>query len=407
MANRFRLIRFVLVGFFLAFFGLRAFCQSGTYISETRFNLNIKYSQGSAANSVSCFNSKYFLFYYDSIMEEDLAFKNLNLKKVYPNSSSAIDVQLVYPDSISLQSKSFGRINALFISRNSKYLIVSHFRVQVLFVSRNNKYIFKKVLSVGHYVESMEELNNSTAVLYTCYNYHPLDQMHTTSISTLDLRSGVITNTIHPKISGIEFSHLIHHWITITKNTIAFCDPLKFQVNFYNSKLSNFKSYNLEPPKWMNCNLDTLLSTFNILSAKSSISKILSKDDSICRIEKIYWLNQRKLLISYKLLGEKQTTRHLLIYDYNRNKVIKDSKIDIGDFFYMRDSLLNRQRPFPEITYSSSLYFKKNAVFMFSQYYLPVKLEYISGKPGMEARKKYLKTNGMQWTLIKLRLSFL
>ncbi len=407
MPIRFRLKEFTLVNCFCAIFGFHAFGQSGEVISETRFNLNIKYCQGSAANSVSCFNSKYFLFYYDSIVEDNQSFRNLNLKKVYPNSGSATDVQLVYPDSISQQSKSFGRINALFISRNGNYLIVSHFRVQVLFIRKNNRYEFRKVLSVGHYVESIEELNHSTAVLYTCYNYHPNDQAYTTSISTLDLRSGILIKTIHPKISGIEFSHLIHNWITITKNKIAFCEPLKFQVNFYNSQLLNFKSYNIEPANWVNANLDSLLNSFSILNVKSSISNILAMDDSICRIEKIYWVNKHKLLVSYKLLGEKQTTRHVLIYDFNRNKAIKDSKIDIRDFFYMRDSMHNGHRPFPEITYSSSLYFKNNVAFMFNQYYLPVKLEYISGKTGMEERKKYLKANGMQWTLIKLRLSFL
>ena len=100
-------------------------------------------------------------------------------------------------------------------------------------------------------------------------------------------------------------------------------------------------------------------------------------DTAFSRIEKVYFIDEKKLFVSYKTTGDNNTLRKVDIwYNQGNTQLLQDSDLIINttDLSEIKDTIFVKNRTFPELTYSSNIHFFNDKAYIVFQTFCPITL---------------------------------
>ena len=190
------------------------------------------------------------------------------------------------------------------IAMNGNYLILTdddRFKM-FLFIRSGNSFIFRNKINLpsDFVTRRLKFLTADRILLYSIYNFHPVEGVQNTNLSVYDIQNDSIIKILHPELPCIGFSHLINEWISVSDDRIAIADPCGYTIRFYNFDLDLQDSIIFHPGgRWKDLPGNTLpFSTSPAeINPKLLIDKLLKIQDTISRIEKLFFLNDQSLLV--------------------------------------------------------------------------------------------------------------
>jgi hypothetical protein len=194
-------------------------------------------------------------------------------------------------------------------------------------------YLFNKTQTNYNYSSEINLPEGSAAVkatyigddkflLQSVYNYHPDDKINNTSIGIYDALKNKVTRMIHPDLPCIGFSHLSLENIAFAGNRIAVSDPCGYKIVFYGLDLIAKDSIVYEPvSQWKNLpgNKIPFETSPSVIHPKILIDELIGLEDSVSRIEKIFFIDSKKLLVLSKGNGL-SNNRRVEIWNLNNLK---------------------------------------------------------------------------------------
>ncbi|MDZ4757386.1 MAG: hypothetical protein SGJ10_04490, partial [Bacteroidota bacterium] len=276
------------------------------------------------------------------------------------------------------------------VSWDEKNIILSCFKNLLVFTRiKPGFYTFSKSFLKPYRYESVKQITKSEYLLVQLYNYDDIPKTDRVVISKYNLNTNTIVKNIKPELAGLEYSHLTHKWYDNNSKYFLLADPLKYNITIYSNNLDSVFFLKRSIANWKNTNDSLFIKNYDNYNIKNSIENLHNADKNISRIEKIFFVNESKILISYKLAGETGKVRNVDIWTKkNKNQwILKDSNLitNITDLSDFNDTITVLNRPFPELNYTPDLHFYKNKVYLIWQSYFPECLGYTV----RELSKKY------------------
>ncbi len=190
-------------------------------------------------------------------------------------------------------------------SISNKYLIlIDDERSDIYrFIKKGNTFVFLNRVNLPqkYASEHVRHLTKSQFLFHSIYNYHPDENQYNTNFAIYDAERDAIINAIHPDLPCIGFSHLTSSWVANSKTKIAVASPCGYKIFLYDFKLKMLDSIVLNNPQnWNNLPDNTIPFETNPskIHPKILIDKLIKLNDTISRIEKIFFPDENTLLIS-------------------------------------------------------------------------------------------------------------
>lgn len=132
------------------------------------------------------------------------------------------------------------------------------------------------------------------------YNAHPLSSATKTVLGKYNIKNRNV-KSINPKFDHIEFSHFSpNKWVSFGNQYNVFSQTSSYKIDIYDNELNVIDSIKHIKSDWKKINEDTLDHIISQkTSAKSLIYLLEPIEDTLCRIESVYLLNDNILLVSH------------------------------------------------------------------------------------------------------------
>ncbi len=325
------------------------------------YQKSISTGKNSITNQISSFVFPPYAYYFTS---EEWNTESRVLK-IY-----SVNCETGFRDSIEINIPRVIIINELpTIAVNENYLILcddenfSFYR----YLNRNGKYTFSNKIklpnnSSGRYIRIIDK---DKFLIHTIYNFHPDAESYNSNIGIYDAKNDKFINFIHPDLPCIGFSHLPKSWVTFNEKLIAIADPCGYKIRFYDFGLNLYDSINYFPGNgWKNLNGNKIPLETNPakIHPKLLIDQLLSLQDSISRIEKIYFIDNSKLLVSSISPKCGKEKRRIDIWGTSNLKKPMLTETDFPVSYFDNDTIDRNDCPFPyyhlsEFTLNNNLIF--------------------------------------------------
>jgi hypothetical protein len=256
------------------------------------------------------FISPPYVYYFTDVDWNDKK-RELSVFSVNTNTNKTDSLVLKIPASIIINSLPK-------IALNENYLILTDdekFDVYRFHKTKDTySYVNKIKLPPYSVGGNVRWLSKNLFLLSSNYNQHPADKLFNTNLGVYDAEKDQIKKFIHPELPCIGFSHLVNSWITNNDNRIALAAPCGYKIFFYDFELNLVDSINYHPKEnWEDLPGNTI--PFETNPAKSNpkliIEKLMHLEDSISRIEMIFFVNNSTLLVSSGGNGADENQRRI------------------------------------------------------------------------------------------------
>lgn len=255
------------------------------------------------------------------------------------------------------------------ISLNEKYIILTddyHFN-QYRFELNNGIYQYaNEIYKPSDSPVNMVTTINSELFLFEClYNFHPDNKQFNTNLAIYNARTNILSNFIHPDLPCIGFSHLEKKWTAVNDSVIALASPCGYQIYLYDLNLKLIDSIQFKPAGWKD--IPGLKIPFETnpskIHPKHLIKKLDNYQDSISRIEKIFFIDDSTLMIT-GMNGQIPKNRNVELWNiHHHNKPIYTSPVQI---VYSDSDLVNPNRELLQLSLPLNLHFNDRKLIWFN-----------------------------------------
>ena len=209
------------------------------------------------------------------------------------------------------------------------------------FKNTKNGYVFDFIEPLQGSFSAIRLLPEDQLLIYNNYNSHPKDNPDRTILHVYDCKNHKIIYTNKPRFNAIQFSHFSpNQWLDVSSKNIVFAQTTSYSMAFFNFKLNVTNNFMSKEKNWVYADtirIKALESVKPALNAKGFIENLMPMEDSVCRIEAVYFLNDTKLLVRKIPANAKQKNRirtyDILVLDANSNswKISHHDIVDIID----------------------------------------------------------------------------
>ncbi|WEK21309.1 MAG: hypothetical protein P0Y49_09165 [Candidatus Pedobacter colombiensis] len=197
------------------------------------------------------------------------------------------------------------------------------------------------------------------------YNFHPKDDIAKFKLIVYDIPKKKIDQQFATNdYEGIEFTHLPNRLIDSRNKITAVASTLEYKILFYNDQLSLKDSIKKNVVDWKHFNKKTDPQKYGTY-AKSLITDFLVIDDTVSRIEKIFFLNDSSLLVSYKSPGASKTDlRSIDVWQYKRSCSCWINIVSGQEMTFLRKptDIVSKETFKPNLTVSTPVLFTDSMV---------------------------------------------
>lgn len=110
---------------------------------------------------------------------------------------------------------------------------------------------------------------------------------------------------------------MVHKWTSVYQNRFAISDVFSYRITIFNKSLDSLASLFRTPNNWKALDTALLKENCSTSNLKNSIERLKMLDTAFSRIEKVYFIDEKKLFVSYKTTGDNNTLRKVDIW-YNQ-----------------------------------------------------------------------------------------
>jgi hypothetical protein len=199
------------------------------------------------------------------------------------------------------------------IATNDEYLVILYDRLLCIFNKKTKEeYSLKYYLPLQNCPKQLY-INNSNKLLMTAfYNAHPLSQNCKLSIEIFNLNTlRFEVNECNQNPDGIAISHFEpNNYFAPTNKLIAVSDALKYKISirdWSNKELFTLKR-DLRYPT-INDTLKKITASVEIGHNKELIEKVIPIDDTLARLESLFFKNDSTLMVRHIPSHQKEKNR--------------------------------------------------------------------------------------------------
>ncbi len=275
----------------------------------------------------SCLTEEYVYWYTTDEWNQNT--RTLTIFKSGTNTNKTDTLIMNIPDSIKIATLPM-------ISVSDKFLILTddyNFE-QYLFRKSKNGFEYRNLIPKP----DDSPVNQVTAItdelfLFEClYNFHPDNRQYNTNLAIYNARKNKLGEFIHPALPCIAFSHLEKKWTAVNRSAIAVASPCDYKIYLYDLDLNLIDSVtNFLPERKIIPNLQLPFKTSPAeIHPKILIEKLQHFQDSIFRIEKIFFSGKSSLIVSC-INGNADSTRTIDIWNL-KNKTSPVYSIPVREY---------------------------------------------------------------------------
>ncbi len=194
---------------------------------------------------------------------------------------------------------------------------------KLIVLNRNkNKLKLKEIIPIKEHVEK-HFIKGDYLFFAKNYNFHKNDSPTKTTIGKYNLVTGFLEETVHPKFEAIEFSHFSpNQWIDFSTDYTLFAQTVRPEFVLYNNQLKM-----IDTLRYYNPNAGNSFSseefqrlTANVNGGKPMIYALEGLEDTLCRVEAVYFLNNNTFIVQNKTNSGQKKNRQRSIDVWKKNK---------------------------------------------------------------------------------------
>lgn len=228
------------------------------------------------------------------------AFK-LDLKNTLPGNVARFDTISIFFQKSDTVYSITGYGNQ-FASVNGDYMMIACTDKHRVF-KRNGNNSFEEVASIDasrFHLTSFFPYGKDYLLGAAIYNFGPETDLANLKLVKYDPGKRRIEKQVtNNAYEGIEFTHLVSRFIDSRNGMVAVANTLDYKIIIYNDQLMVTDSICRNIDLWKTYDHQINLEAYDT-HAKNLIADLRKVNDSISRIEKIYFLNDSSLLVSYR-----------------------------------------------------------------------------------------------------------
>lgn len=273
-----------------------------------------------------------WLFYPNWADNDSIHFVKINLK-----SHKREKINLYFP------SASFKTPNPnikSFDLNDSALAIIFTNNSFAYFTIKKSNFEFSFIEPLSFSYNQIFVLNKNQVLITNLYNTHPYGNPDISVINLYDCIKKKLVKIIKPNFTAIPFSHFApNNWLDVNDTKIIFTQTSTYDATCYDFKLNKTSNYSFKEKNWTFADttyIKGLCSVKPRINAKDLIEMLSPMEDSVSRIEAVYWIGKDKLLVrkipaNNKLNGRQRFYDILELDKSNkwikRNENITDKKI--------------------------------------------------------------------------------
>jgi hypothetical protein len=254
------------------------------------------------------------------------------------------------------------------IAINDEYMILTDDEYSDLYrfkkIKNTYRFVNKLTLPPRSNGKNVSVLKENLFLLECIYNFHPDSETHTVNIGIYDAAKDKIINFIHPPLPCIAFSHLPNKWIAFNNERIALAYPCSYKIVFYDLKLNKTDSIEFNPGNsWRDIpgNKIPVETDPSKINPKILIDHLQKMQDTVTRIERIFFLDNQTLLVSSYGSQPNNTSRRIDVWKTDKLKSPVFSGYAMGINFAGEDSIIINALPPP--LQSTACIIKNNTIY--------------------------------------------
>lgn len=176
----------------------------------------------------------------------------------------------------------------------------------------------------GYHNNNISFCGDGNIFIYKNYNNHPLDDSVNTKFVLYNIDQDRVAAYTRPVFNYVCYTHLVGNYMDVADGLIAFTQTMPYEIDFFSTKNLQ-KLADLKGEQFINDSktLNTIDSLHKDLVKTNEMKRVLyavMKDDSIIRIEKIYFLDDNTLLVSKTIPKSNYKKRMLDVWKYENKK---------------------------------------------------------------------------------------
>jgi len=270
---------------------------------------------------------------YDQINEEDLKLQLLGNKVwiFYPNWKEndslcylTVDIKTkelrkhnLYVPSLSFKTNS--PIIKHFHVTDSGLVVLFSNNVFVYFKKTKGNYDFSFIEPLANAMQSVYCLNSKTLLFANMYNSHPNSNPDPVVFKLYSVNQRKVVKNLIPKFDAIEFSHFSpSHWLSVYGNSVLISQTANYKLAIYDETLDKKEEIVAKPDSsWIYADTNFIRLTRNMKPRKGGkewIELLSPMQDSISRIEAVYFLDKKTILVR-KIPAYSKEKSHERLYD--------------------------------------------------------------------------------------------
>jgi|GEM_PF-3225111 len=214
-------------------------------------------------------------------------------------------------------------------------------------------YAFKFIEPVQGSFSGIHLLPEDRVLIYNNYNSHPMDNPDKTIFHVYDCKSHKLLYTSRPHFNAVQFCHFSpNQWLDVSSKNVVFSQTTSYALSFFDFKLEKVGSFKSTGNGWVYADTNRIKALESVkpaLSAKDFIDRLSPVEDTVSRIEAVYFLNATKLLVrkipAYAKKQNRLRTYDLLVLNEKTN-TWERTRQDIRDVI-VDPAALCTKRDFP------------------------------------------------------------
>ncbi len=347
------------------------------YENNIDIGIKNKYSDSRSPLHFGCKENLYFTNYEYKNLKKLLSTNDstLTIYKFTTNTRKTSKVTCNFKGIIGLDFFIQYGLKSFTFSEDEKTVLLNFYDHVLIFKrAKYLNYEFASFFVKPYAYESIVQISEEEFLLFQIYNYTDISDSERVVVSKYNIKKNKIVKHLKLHLNGIEYSHLTHKWFDVTNQYFAIANSLNYSITFYSFNFDSIYTINRESNMWIRAEDSIINSIYNNFNLKNTIENLHELDAKISRIEKIYFIGNENLLISYKHPGDNSNTRRIDLWE-KKDRGWIPQKLDVivntTSLLDLGDTLYYSNRSFPEITYSSDLYFYNKKGYFIQQFYCP------------------------------------
>lgn len=249
--------------------------------------------------------------FYPSWTEDD----TLHLVKINLQNIKREEVKLYLP-SISFKTP-IPNVRSFDVNDSALVLMFTNHSF-AYFTLKKSKFVFSFMEPMAYSYNQFLLLDNGHILISNSYNSHPFDNPDHVSLNLYDCKQKKWIKTLTPNFNSIQFSHFSpYHWVSVANKKIILSQTVNYSATCYDFNLNKINDYAFHDKSWVYADsiyIKGLASVKPRINAKDLIDRLSPMEDSVSRIEAVYWIGKEKLLVR-KIPANNKINKRQRFYD--------------------------------------------------------------------------------------------